>query len=208
MNADAVKIMAAPEMAPALTPSAGGGFAGVALLILFAMLYVFGTSPRRAKKLPDRNVKALKHGRKQVRVRKPVGPFNPDNWTDVDGDGIKDAPLALTIGVVLVGLIDMEMFMKVREVEGNSFWAKPAHMMMEMTVKMASMPVVHGINPVYVGFFLAAGVVVAPWFGLKTKFFLALMITGFVSGGGGILSMLLEMASDTSSTTINSVVGQ
>ena len=102
MNTTVYEMLAAPELAPAITPTAAGGFAGAALTVVFAMLYCFGTSEKRRRKLPERNAKAKAKGRKQVRARAPIGPFNPENWDDVDGDGVKDAPKWLT-GVTIAG---------------------------------------------------------------------------------------------------------
>lgn len=200
--------MAAPEMAPTLTSTAAGGFAGAALLLTFVMLYCFGTSARRLKKLPERNAKAKAKGRKLVRGRAPVGPFNPENWDDVDGDGVKDAPKWVTGITIAAGLATMGLFMKVREIEGDSFWAKPAQMMTDMTVKISQMTMVEGINPVYLGIFAIIGLFVAPWFELRTKFFIAMAIAGLVVMGGGLPGMFMSTVTETTGGTINSVVGQ
>ena len=208
MNTTVYEMLAAPELAPAITPTAAGGFAGAALTVVFAMLYCFGTSEKRRRKLPERNAKAKAKGRKQVRARAPIGPFNPENWDDVDGDGVKDAPKWLTGVTILAGLAAMGLFLKVREIDGNSFWAKPAQMMTEMTVKLAQMTMVEGINPVYLGFFAVLGLFAAPWFELKTKFFIAMAIAGLVVIGGGLPGMFMSTVTETTGGTINSVVGQ
>lgn len=208
MNTTVYEMAAGPEMAPALSSTAAGSFAGAALFLAFIMLYCFGTSARRLKKLPERNAKAKAKGRKLVRGRAPVGPFNPENWDDVDGDGVKDAPKWVTGLTIAAGLATMGLFLKVREIDGNSFWAKPAQMMSEMTMKVAQMTVVQGINPVYLGIFAVIGLFVAPWFELRTKFFIAMGIAGLVVMGGGLPGMFMTTVTETTGTTISSVVGQ
>lgn len=211
MNTTLYETLAAETLAPAITPTAAGGFAGAALTIVFAMMYCFGTSARRAKKLPDRNAKAKARGRKVVRARAPIGPFNPENWDDVNGDGqidAKDAPKWVTGLTILMGLASMGLFLKVREIDGNSFWAKPAQMMTDMTMKIAQMTMIQDINPVYLGIFAVLGLFAAPWFELRTKFFLAMAIAGLVIIGGGLPAMFMSTVTETTGGTINSVVGQ
>jgi hypothetical protein len=203
--------MAASDLAPTITPTAAGGFAGAALTIVFVMMYCFGTSARRAAKLPKRNEKAEKQGRKKVAVRAPVGPFNPENWDDVNGDGQinqKDAPKWVTGLTIGMGLAAMGLFLKVREIDGNSFWARPAQVVTDLTVKLAQMTIIQGVNPVYLGLFAVFGLFVAPWFQLRTKFFLAMAIAGLVVIGGGVPAMFMSTATETSGNAINSVVGQ
>lgn len=210
MNTNLYETIAASsqQMAPTLTSTEAGGFAGAALLLLFVMMYCFGTSAKRRAKLPERNAKAKARGRKQVRARVPVGPFNPENWDDVDGDGVKDAPKWVTGVTILAGLSTMGLFMKVQNINDNSFWAKPAQMMSEMTVKISQMAMFQDINPIFLGLGAILGLFAAPWFELKTKFFIAMAVAGLVVMGGGLPGMFMTTVTETAGTSINSVVGQ
>ena len=81
-------------------------------------------------------------------------------------------------------------------------------MMTDMTMKIAQMTMIQDINPVYLGIFAVLGLFAAPWFELRTKFFLAMAIAGLVIIGGGLPAMFMSTVTETTGGTINSVVGQ
>lgn len=212
MNLDIM--LAVPEAAPTVvSPTSAASYAGIALFLLFVMLYLMGTSQRRAAKLPKLNTKRASKKKRALKVQKPVGPFNPKNWEEEDESGnmvsSDQPPLWLILVTLFAGVIDMALFMKIKELDSGNWYAKPAEWAQMLTAKVSATPMFQSIDPLWMGIFVLVGVVWASRkFGmeLRATFFLGLAVSGLVILGGGLPTLFIQTATETGIPMLNSVV--
>lgn len=212
MNLNAM--LAAPEVAPTVvSPTSAGAYAGLALFLLFLMLYLMGTSQKRVGKLPKINSKRAGKKKRQIKVQQPIGPFHPKNWEEEDESGgmspSDQPPTWLILVTLAAGVIDMFLFMKIKELDSGNWYAKPAEWVQLLTAKVSATPMFQSIDPVWMGIFVLIGVVWATRrFGLELRvtFFLGLAVAGLVVLGGGMPTLFLQGAAENGGALVNSVV--
>lgn len=192
-------LIAAPQAAEASGSLLGKvGVAGVAVLFLVGSLFLLGDSDKRIQKKLN--------GPKPKKVRKPVGPWNPDNWMDAGGGNVEPAkwlgPLTVILGVITMGL-----FIKVREIKSDSFWAKGPDILLSFTQKIVDVPMINDIGPGIVAVLAVGAVMFAP-ISFRAKFFMGLAVTGLLQMAGGVPTDLMNMFIDTADTTVGGVASR